>query len=122
VVGTEGFAAYHQHYNEDILWPVLIPGFPTVFACALFLWIRPVRVPRPAGAAVTAIGISSLLLTLLWAIPMHDRLDRDGPVAATIDSLLQANLLRSVLLTVCTILLGSMVLGTDRPDARVMDR
>jgi hypothetical protein len=116
-VGQEMFATYHQQYNDDIWWPVLIPGFPTVIACALFFWIRPARVGRPLAAVVTASGIVSLLLTLLWAIPMHDRLDEQGPAAATIDSLLQANLLRSVVLTVCTVLLGWAVLGNQRSAA-----
>jgi len=117
-VGSNDFAAYHQQYNEDILWPVLIPGFPTVIACGLFFWIRPDRVARLAAAAVTASGIITLLLTLFWAIPLHDRLDLIGPDAATIDSLLQANLLRSVMLTACTVLLGWIVLRGSRQDRR----
>jgi len=48
VVGTEGFAAYHQHYNEDILWPVLIPGFPTGFRLRVVL-VDPTRAGAPAG-------------------------------------------------------------------------
>ena len=39
---------------------------------------------------------------MLWAIPMHDRLDQIGQSAATLDSLLQANLVRSLALTAGT--------------------
>ena len=39
---------------------------------------------------------------MLWAIPMHDRLDEIGQSAATLDSLLQANLVRSLALTAGT--------------------
>ncbi len=36
---------------------------------------------------------------MLWASPIHDRLDRIGQDAATLDSLLQANAERTGLLT-----------------------
>ena len=51
---------------------------------------------------VAGAGLVSLLATVLWAIPMHDRLDQIGQDAATIDSLLSANLLRSLALTAGT--------------------
>lgn len=58
---------------------------------------------------------------MLWAIPMHDRLDEQGPVAATLDSRLQAKMLRSVVLSVCTVLLGWMVLSNHRSAASKVD-
>ena len=105
-VPADSFAAYHLQYNAFIPLPVIVPGFLTFLAGIAFLWTRPPEVPRPAAAVVAATGLTSLLATVLWAIPMHDRLDRIGPDAATLDSLLQANLLRSVALTVGTVALG----------------
>lgn len=105
-VDDTDFAAYHQQYNEAILWPVLIPGFPTVIAGTLFYFFRPPRSSRRLAALVSATSLISLLLTLLWAIPMHDRLDAIGQDGPTIDSLLQANLLRSLALTLSTTALG----------------
>jgi hypothetical protein len=96
------FPAYHQQYNETILWPVLIPGFPTAAAGVLFFWIRPARLSGRVAAVVSAASLASLLLTVLWAIPMHDRLDVIGQDGATIDSLLRANLLRSLSFTLST--------------------
>ena len=58
---------------------------------------------------VAAAGAVSLVSTVAWAIPMHDRLDRIGQDAATIDSLLSANLVRSVALTVGTVALAALV-------------
>ncbi len=63
-------------------------------------------VSRTAAAAVALCGMVSLLSTVLWAIPRHDDLDRIGRDATTIDSLLRANLLRSLALTAGTFLLG----------------
>lgn len=94
------FPAYHLAYNAAIPGVVIVPGFLTFLACAAFPWTRPDGVPRSAAWVVAATGVGSLLSTVLWAIPMHDRLDRIGQDAATIDSLLQANGIRTALLTV----------------------
>lgn len=104
-VSVEDFAAYHQQYNAAIPVVVILPGFVSFLGGAAFYWTRPSEVPRPAAALVGASGLVSLLSTVVWAIPQHDRLDRDGQSAATIDSLLEANLLRSLALTVGTLTL-----------------
>ena len=57
------------------------------------------RVPRLATALVAVSGLGSILSTVLWAIPRHDLLDRIGQDAATITSLIQANGVRTALLT-----------------------
>ena len=98
----QDFLAYHAQYNAAIPVVVIIPGFLSFLAGIAFLWTRPAEVPRGAAAVVAAAGVTSLLSTVAWAIPMHDRLDRIGQDAATIDSLLSANLVRSLALTVGT--------------------
>jgi hypothetical protein len=104
-VPAEHFAAYHQQYNQAIPVVVILPGFLSFLAGIAFLWARPRDVSRPAAAVVAGTGLVSLLATALWAIPMHDRLDQLGQSAATLDSLLQANLLRSLALTAGTVVL-----------------
>ncbi|MEJ2864624.1 hypothetical protein [Actinomycetospora flava] len=98
-VPAEDFLAYHAQYNQAIPLVVIVPGFATFLACAAFPWTRPPDVPRRLAAVVAASGLVSLVSTVAWAIPMHDRLDRIGQSAATIDSLLDANLVRSLALT-----------------------
>ena len=53
--------------------------------------------------------MGSILTTVLWAIPMHDQLDRIGQDAATLQSLLMANAFRTGFLTLgtCALVLGS---------------
>ena len=105
-VGTAEFAAYHQQYNSAIPLVVIAPGFLTFLAAMAFPLTRPRGVSRTAAAAVALCGMVSLLSTVLWAIPRHDDLDRIGQDAATIDSLLRSNLLRTLALTAATIILG----------------
>lgn len=105
-VSAVDFAAYHLAYNAAIPGVVIVPGFLTFLACAAFPLTRPDGVPRSTAWVVAATGVGSLLSTVLWAIPMHDRLDLIGQDAATIDSLLQANGVRTALLTVGAAALG----------------
>jgi hypothetical protein len=73
---------------------------------------------------VSVTSLVALLSTVLWAIPKHDELDRIGQSSSTIDSLLQANLLRSLALTTATLALGWAVaqmlglVGVSRPRGR----
>jgi hypothetical protein len=113
-VPAEHFAAYHQQYNQAIPVVVILPGFLSFLAGVAFLWTRPRDVPRPAAAVVAGTGLVSLLATVLWAIPMHDRLDQIGQSAATLDSLLQANLVRSLALTAGTAVLVWCVAKSGR--------
>jgi hypothetical protein len=104
-VGDREFAAYHQQYNEAIPLVVIAPGFASFLAGAAFYWTRPAEVPRSVAAVVSLAGVTSIASTVLWAIPMHNRLDEVGRSTATIDGLLRANLLRTVALTGSTLAL-----------------
>ncbi|WP_344812465.1 hypothetical protein [Microlunatus aurantiacus] len=105
-VSAEEFPSYHLAYNDAIPGVVIIPGFVGFLACAAFPWTRPAGVPRAAAAVVAVSGVGSLLGTVLWAIPRHDLLDRIGQDPATITSLIQANGLRTALLTLGAVTLS----------------
>lgn len=101
-VAPEDFLAYHSAYNAAIPVVVILPGFVSFLAGAAFPWLRPARVPVRTAGIVAVSGAVALVSTVAWAIPRHARLDRIGQDAATIDSLLSANLVRSLALTVGT--------------------
>jgi hypothetical protein len=117
-VGAEEFGSYHLQYNDSIPLVVVLPGIASFVAGSAFYWTRPGDVPRPVGALVSAAGAVSLAATVLWAIPMHDRLDEIGQSAATIDSLLQANLLRTAAMTAATAALAWCVARAPGPAER----
>lgn len=105
-VSATEFPAYHLAYNAAIPWIVIVPGFLSFLACIAFLWTRPARVPLGAAVLVAVSGVGSILTTVLWAIPMHDQLDRIGQDTATIAGLIQANALRTALLSVGAVVLS----------------
>lgn len=104
-VPPEDFLAYHAQYNQAIPLVVIVPGFLSFLACAAFPWTRPTDVPRGLAGVVAASGLGALVSTVAWAIPKHDLLDRIGQDEATIASLLDANLVRSLALTAGTVAL-----------------
>ena len=117
-VAPADFPAYHLAYNAAIPLPVVVPGFLCFLACGAFVATRPREVPRALAALVSLTGIGSLVTTVAWAIPRHDRLDAIGQDAATITSLLQANTLRTALLTAGTAALVASVARVLRRRAR----
>lgn len=110
-VPPEDFLAYHAQYNATIPLVVIVPGFLSFLACAAFPWTRPADVARGLAWVVAVSGVGALISTVAWAIPRHDELDRIGWSAPTIDSLLDANLLRCLVLSVGTI---ALVVATTR--------
>jgi hypothetical protein len=109
-VPADHFLAYHGQYNDSIPLVVIAPGFAAFLAGIAFPWLRPAGVSRVAAVLVGVAGAVSLLSTVLFAIPRHDELDRIGQDAQVVGELLQANLVRSLALTVGTLVLG-WVLG-----------
>lgn len=117
-MSAEEFPGYHLAYSGAIPGVVIIPGFLSFLACTAFPLTRPAGVSRAAATIVALAGLGSLLATVAWAIPMHDRLDRIGQDAATIDSLLRANALRTGCLTVAAGVLSWVVVRRGRQGSR----
>jgi hypothetical protein len=116
------FGAYHLAYNDAIPWVVIVPGFASFLACAAMPFTRPQGVSRTTAWVAAVAGAGSLLSTVLWAIPMHDRLDAIGQDPATIDSLIQANGVRTAFITIAAGALGwglAQVIGSVRGQAPV---
>lgn len=116
-VPPDAFATYHERYNATIPAVVIAPGFVTFLAGTAFWWTRPQGVTRSLAAVVSLSGLVSIVTTVFWAIPEHDELDRTGPSASTIDSLLAANLVRTVALTAGTAALCVTLRRLLRPAA-----
>jgi hypothetical protein len=101
-VRAEDFGAYHAQYNAGIPLVVVVPGFAYFLAGSAFWWTRPPGIPRAAAGVVASTSAAALLSTVLWAIPAHDRLDAAGLADATVATLLDANLVRSIAITAGT--------------------
>ncbi|WP_197424633.1 hypothetical protein [Phenylobacterium sp. CCH12-B4] len=98
-VGEADYVAYHRFYSRRIALPVILPGFASLLApIPLALWGPPV--PGWMSAANIAAGAVGLAVTVLLAIPRHNRLERTGRDAAVIAELVRSNWPRTLSITV----------------------
>lgn len=98
-VGPPEYVGYHRFYSRRIPVPVILPGFASFLApVALALW-GPV-VPGWMTATNLAAGALGLLVTVLLAIPRHNRLEAEGRDEAVIGELVRCNLPRTLSATV----------------------
>lgn len=98
-VGEGDYVGYHRFYSKRIPLVVILPGF------ASFLLPIPLAMFGPAGptwmsVANIACGVVGLLVTLLLAIPRHNRLERGGKNASTIAELVRYNWPRTISITI----------------------
>jgi hypothetical protein len=97
-VGEAEYVAYHRFYSRRIPLPVILPGFASFLApIPLALWGPPVAAWM--SAANIAAGAVGLVVTVLLAIPRHNRLERTGRDAAVIAELVRFNWPRTLSIT-----------------------
>ncbi|MBJ7409283.1 MAG: hypothetical protein JHD15_02825 [Phenylobacterium sp.] len=97
-VGEAEYVAYHRFYSRRIPLPVILPGFASFLApIPLALWGPPV--PAWMSAANIAAGAVGLAVTVLLAIPRHNRLERTGCDASVIAELVRFNWPRTLSIT-----------------------
>jgi hypothetical protein len=97
-VGEAEYVAYHRFYSRRIPLPVILPGFASFLApLPLALWGPPV--PAWMSAANIAAGAVGLAVTVLLAIPRHNRLERTGCDASVIAELVRFNWPRTLSIT-----------------------
>jgi hypothetical protein len=117
-VGEEEFPDYHLQYGRSIPAVVIVPGFMTFLGGTAFGRVRPAWISRRRAWFVAGCGATSLLSTVLWAIPRHDELDRAGRSDQAIDSLIKANTVRTAALSAMAVaLVGSVARRVVRADA-----
>ena len=98
-VGPENYPAYQSGHIDRIGAVLVLPwGLEGASIVALLVigWQHPIRRLAIAGAALMAL---ILFVTMIWAAPVHGEL-LDGFDAAQHDTLMRANLARTLLWTV----------------------
>lgn len=107
-VGETDYVAYHRFYSRRIPLVVILPGFAS-FLLPLPLAMFGPAVPTWMNATNIACGIAGLLVTVLLAIPRHNRLERDGKHAVTIAELVHYNWPRTISITIQAIVTAMML-------------
>ena len=114
-VGEAEYVAYHRFYSGRIPLPVIIPGFASFFLPVLLMFVRPESVPLWLAAANAAFAIVGLLVTVVFEIPRHRRLEQHGKNERTIWELTRYNWPRTLSITSCGFLTTAMLLSAFAP-------
>lgn len=89
---AEGFAKAHEAYARRVGW-VVGPLLLAQLAGHLLVWSR-----TGAGAGVILVA-SAWLLTGLWSVPCHRRLQAEGPASPALRSLVRSHAWRTAVWT-----------------------
>jgi hypothetical protein len=97
-VGSPEYVGYHRYYTSRIPLPIIIPGFLS------FLLPIPLAAFGPAVDAWLSVanlvtGFIGLFVTVVLAIPRHNRLERGGKDERTIAELVRYNWPRTMSIT-----------------------
>lgn len=112
-VDDADYIAYHRFYSRRIPLVVILPGF-ACFVLPLPLVVFGPSVPLWMSAANIACGFAALLVTVCWAIPRHNRLEKHGKHEKTIAELVRYNWLRTAAMTGQAIVTGLMLIHTTK--------
>jgi len=97
-VGVAEYVDYHRFYGRRIPLVVIVPGFLTfLLPVPLALWGP--GVPTWMSATNIGAGLCGLVVTILFAIPRHARLERGGKDETTISELIRVNWVRTASIT-----------------------
>jgi hypothetical protein len=115
-VGDADYIAYHRFYSRRIPLVVILPGF-ACFLLPLPLAIYDPHVPPWMSLVNIVFGVVALLVTVLWAIPRHNRLEKHGKDDTAIAELIRYNWLRTAAMTGQAIVTGLMLIHTAKLSA-----
>jgi len=99
------FVAYHRNYSRRIPIVIIVPGFTYFLASMAFVALRPDPVPLWLAAVVGLGGLASLVATVGFAIPCHQRLQREGSSPTVLRRLRNADRVRAYGATINAVLL-----------------
>lgn len=107
-VGEADYVAYHRFYSRSIPLVVILPGFASFLMPVPLAMFGP-AVPTWMNATNIVCGAAGLLVTVLLAIPRHNRLKKGGKNAATIAELVRYNWPRTISITIQAIITAMML-------------
>lgn len=116
-VDEASYIGYHSFYSRRIPPVVIVPGFASFVLPFALPFVGP-AVPAWMSTTLVVSGVAGFLVTVLLAIPRHDRLQTSGKDAATIEGLVRHNWLRTASVTVqaaVTLAMLAHVFAAARP-------
>ncbi len=77
-VGSEQFVSFHQEYERRLPFSIYLPSGLLMVSTLLLIFVRPAAVPLGWVLVLLGLNASIMAISLIFAVPVHSRLDRQG--------------------------------------------
>ncbi|WP_323352642.1 hypothetical protein [Leptolyngbya sp. CCNP1308] len=77
-VGPGEFVPFHQEYERRLPFSIYMPYSLLMVSTLLLVFMRPAMVPLGWVLVLLGLNASIMAISLIFAVPVHSRLDRQG--------------------------------------------
>ena len=98
-IGREDFVKYHTEYQRRLPFSIYAPYSVLMLSNALLFFYRPAEIELFWVIFIFVLNLSVMILSLLFAAPVHYRLDREGKDERGVNQIIFYNSLRLVAAT-----------------------
>jgi len=111
LVGPDEFVPFHVEFGKRLMRAFVAPALVANLLSFVVVFYRPEGVSLMAALVVALCSIVILSTTMVFEVPRHNALDRDGKSDDLIRALVRDNIPRTISWTVGSILLITMLLN-----------
>lgn len=108
-VGEKEFVPFHVSFGQRLIGAAVVPMVLTCLGTFVFLFFRPATVPTWVAVVAAVCGVVVLVTTIVFEVPKHLKLDKEGKSEALLKGLVRDNIPRTLAWTVASLALAYAV-------------
>ncbi|MBD2258356.1 hypothetical protein [Pseudanabaena sp. FACHB-2040] len=111
-VGQAEFVSFHKEYERRLPFSIYVPYTLLMFSTLLLIFLRPVEIELGWVFVLLVLNASIMIVSLVFAVPIHTRLDRQGySDKAGIRELIRYNRVRLIISSTSSIVMLYLMVG-----------
>lgn len=111
-VGQAEFVSFHKEYERRLPFSIYAPYTLLMFSTLLLIFFRPVEIELGWVFVLLVLNASIMIVSLVFAVPIHTRLDRQGySDKAGIRELIRYNRVRLIISSTSSIIMLYLMMG-----------
>ncbi|MDM9384557.1 hypothetical protein QUB80_28215 [Chlorogloeopsis sp. ULAP01] len=111
-VGQAEFVSFHKEYERRLPFSIYVPYTLLMFSTLLLIFFRPAEIELEWVFVLLILNASIMIVSLVFAVPIHTRLDRQGyPDKAGIRELIRYNRVRLIVSSTSSIIMLYLMIG-----------
>lgn len=110
-VGQTEFSSFHHEYKRRLSFSIYIPYTLLLLSTLLLAFIRPAEVPLVHVLVLLLLNLSIMIISLVWAVPIHQRLQQKGSSDKNgIRRLIGYNTIRLIVSSASSLLMANLMI------------